>query len=861
MTLVSKGGSNRFSGDVFDYLRNSALDARDYFDKLDVNNANGFGTDKSLVDPGKRLPPFVRNNFGAAFGGPIRHDKTFFFAVYEGLRERRGTTNVLSLLPATDLPANPSNPNDPAYTSNPGCGGCAVAAASRPFLALYPKPNLPTNQFTYPYIQPTRVDFGQIRVDENFTQADSAFVRYSIDDDYRLAPNGLSQNLSLGRNQFMTISEGHIFTPSLLNTARVSFSRAKSFTNGVIPSSGVDLCAVQYQLIPAGFGGGCGPGTFTIPGVGAYYTVSDPQGYTQNTYSLSDDAFWTRGKHALKFGTLVNYLQVGQLNSLFTRGQVTFASLSAFLSGTSGLTQMNTVAPGSIGNRYYTFNTYGFYVQDDFRATSRLTLNLGFRYEFNTLPTEKNGRQSALRNIATDTAMTIGPVVNTPSRKNFSPRIGFAWDAFGNGKTAVRGGFGINYDVMSVGGALLNVALGQWPFSALFSETSTSAVPGPGFVPWGAPLPDWTNFNPATFTPTVRGPIYNLKTPYLLQYNLSVEQRLPGDIGLSVAYVGTRGLRLLQPRDENPVLPSSFMSNGLPFWGPNQPRLNTHFQYTYSVTNGAESWYNSLQVGVNKRLGHGLQFQSSYTFSKSEDTGGGQLLAESGPGSTIFPMYSPNPRLLDKGLSGFDVRHNWRFNVLYNIPNLRSDHFAAKLIHGWWLADIVSVSTGQPLNLFETNSRSRSFQFNLQTAIDRPDIVTSANLAQAKLGNANAIVYDPATVITGLTNQWYNKNMFTVQPVGTLGDTPRNFLTAPGVSEMDFSVAKDTRVKYLGERGNVQFKLDVFNILNHPNLGTPANTVFSGSASDLGVPLGNAGQITASRTTSRQMQLSLKLMF
>jgi hypothetical protein len=312
------------------------------------------------------------------------------------------------------------------------------------------------------------------------------------------------------------------------------------------------------------------------------------------------------------------------------------------------------------------------------------------------------------------------------------------------------------------------------------------------------------------------------------------------------------------------AIPASYISSGLPCFptpptGAQAIRVNQNFGTWYQIGNGAQSWYHSLQVAVTKRLSRGVQFQGSYTWAHQLDDAAGQGFGE---GGGVAPLYPGNRQLIDYGRSPTDIRHNFHFNLLYHIPGIKSENFAAKLTQGWWMGNIISVATGNAVNLTESNARSQSFPLN-QGSIERPSFVTSANLAQALVQNPNAVVYNPSTFYIGTTSQWFNPNMLFLQPVGTLGNVPRNFVTAPGTSNWDFSINKDTRVKYLGEAGSLQFRAEIFNILNHPFLGAPSLAVFGGTATDTGAPLGNAGQITSTAplSTSRQIQLALKLIF
>ena len=426
MLMASKAGTNAFHGAAFEYLRNNVLDAANYFHVPLA--ANGF----------QRIPPYKRNNFGGSFGGPIRANKIFFFVVYEGLRERLGVTTIDSVIPsACHALVNPGTVN--TTLSNPT--GCAAGLTSstkipqviQPLLSQLPLPNIPgaavTNNFTYPFTQPTNENWGQIRVDQTISGSDSLFGRYTVDDGNLLQTGGFPQftTLVVNRNQFVTVSESHVFSPTLLNTARFSFSRTNIPQSD--PPSG--LVGPQYSLISGlEFGSlsiGGGPTSFASVGTA-------PMLAKQNIFTWSDDVFKTVGRNALKFGVLVNHFQVETLRESGAKGTIAFSNVATFMQGIpqSWSTGLN---PGSVLGRTYHYSTFGFYVQDDLRLRPRLTVNLGLRYEFTNTYEETHGHGASFRDIVHDSVPTPGPPFENPSLHNFSPRVGFAWDVFGDGKT------------------------------------------------------------------------------------------------------------------------------------------------------------------------------------------------------------------------------------------------------------------------------------------------------------------------------------------------------------------------------------------------------------------------------------------
>jgi hypothetical protein len=825
--MVSKGGTNQFHGSAFEYFRNSVLDAANFFDKPTAANGE------------RRLPEYQRNNFGGSFGGPIQKDKTFFFATFERLRENVGTT-ILDAVPAAGCHGAAG-----AVITNTACpqlGSTAsvpVAVIAAPFLALFPSPNDGPTQFLAPFTQPDSDNFGQVRVDHVFSDKDSLFGRYTITNDSQL--DGLAYpeffvNPRYNRNQFLTLSENHIFSTSLLNNVRVSYSRTLSSRLSPTPAN---LIAPQYSLIAGYAFGQLSVGGFPLFGPNnsaAGPTSANGSIYTQNLYTISDDVSYTVGRHSLKFGVLINsFLQDMTVGG--TDGTLSFGSLTTFLQGISS--NFSAVTPGSNVNRTYKTITTGFYAQDDWRLLPRFTLNAGLRYEpapeyYN----EVHGISSALIHPATDTSFTVGPLWQNPTLHNFSPRLGFAWDVFGNGRTAVRGGASLMYDLVPFGIPLVGIANADPPFS------SSSTANCPAGCTFTLPL----TFTPAQVGKTVSTVQYNFQQARLYSENLTVEQQLPFSTVLSVSYVGSRGIHLEGAEEGNPNIPAGFLANGLPFWNPSAPLVkpNPAFANISVLDSNHDSSYNALEVGLVKRMSKGLQFQVSYTWAKllddTQGTRGDQLY------SSAFRA-DPFGNVYDRGLATFDVPQTVVINAIYNLPSPKiQERVLSTLTNGWGLSGIFTAHSGFPFTPAETVERSSSGVSGGSTGfggIDRP------NWNPAFTGN----------VINGGPTQYFNPNAFVLQPVGQLGNLGRDVLLGPGFADLDFAVKKDTRMPFLGEAGSLEFRAEFFNIFNRPNFTDPNPAVFSGAATDTGTPLSTAGQITATVSTSRQIELSLRVIF
>jgi len=438
-----------------------------------------------------------------------------------------------------------------------------------------------------------------------------------------------------------------------------------------------------------------------------------------------------------------------------------------------------------------------------------------------------------LRDIQHDPKTTVGPPFGkNPSLRNFSPRFGFAWDVRGDGKTAVRGGFGLLYDVANMGSSFVQGAIATPPFSS----RSTVQVPAGQPLPYPLALPLF--FPPEVLGREARLVDYNLQQPHMLQYNLTIERQFPGEIGLTLAYGGSRGINLWQVTEGNPTVPQ-VLPDGRLFWTGTDPRTNPNWQNITYLTAGGNSWYNSLQFGLNKRLSRGLQFQSSYTWSKTIDETQGQLPADQTGGTGATGVVTGSHRHLDRGPAAFDLAHNWRFNTIYRLPNLTSNGAVGKVLNGWWMGGIVSLRTGYPFGPTIGSDRARK-----RGGANRPSLVAGRT---------------PEDIVRGGPVRYFDPLAFAIQPIGTLGSVGRSFLRGPGSATVDISVNKDTALGFLGEAGKLEFRAEFFNILNRVNFGSPSTAVYA-ARQDVEAPLATAGQITSART-SRQIQFALKILF
>ena len=674
MVMISKGGTNQYHGDVFEYLRNSALNARNFFD-------------------GPKIPQLEKNNFGGSFGGPIRKNKTFIYAVYEGLQENLGFT-ANDLVPAAGCHGAAgtviTQAACPTLGLAPGSSVPIANANIAAMLSLYPNPNNGTNSYLFGPSTKVGVNYGQIRFDHSFSSSDSFFARYTIDSANINAANNQGTPTTSGTafpqfrgggydlDQFITLSETHTISPSMSNSARLAFSRTHF---GSFP---INVGSLPTGIQP--FLTGHPFGFFSITNlatVGTGRLVGPPNSlHLQNIYSLGDDLYYQRGKHSLRFGTLLNRFNEALTSPVNGSGSASYASFANFLRGVP-LTYGGPLT-GSDINRYFLFNTLGFYAQDDYRMTSRLTLNMGLRYEFMTTPRETHGREYAIQNLKTDStvlpggelaAWIPGPVMQNGTYWNISPRFGFAWDVSGDGKTAVRGGAGIYFDVGNLGGTFSNEASASYP-AILYTATN----PANAIVTFPITPPTVDSVLSSNVANAATTVYYHAGQPYNYQYNLIVQRQLAGNTAISVAYVGSRGVHLWQQLEGNPTVPTAVV-NGVQYWSNSVPlcqtgtiptcRINPNFG-TVTINNTVGiSHYDSLQAVVNKRLSKGLEAQAAYTYGHSLDTPIGQLVAADCTGAPGMDTgVSSNTTAYDYGPSCFDVRHNVRISLLYYFPTL-----------------------------------------------------------------------------------------------------------------------------------------------------------------------------------------------
>jgi hypothetical protein len=511
------------------------------------------------------------------------------------------------------------------------------------------------------------------------------------------------------------------------------------------------------------------------------------------------------------------------VNPTFSLGIFSFADLTAFL--TNRPASFVGLTPEAQFDRYWRFTLFGFYAQDDYQLTPRLTLNGGLRYEFTTLPEDIYGRDSALPDL-TASQPTTGKLYDNSSYKNVSPRAGFAWDVFGDGRTSVRGGYGLYFNTNSHQNLIVTV-------------TNPPATPRPVIINPTFPSPPFDRAGAISIRPVQ----WNLETPRVHVFNVNLQREVWAKTSVTVGYAGSRGRHLLRSNDINTAPPTT-LADGTVFIPAGTLRPNRAFSTIELKSSDGESWYNAFIVDIRKRFSTGFAVQSSYTLSKSEDTTqASTFFSDATNGTTTaFPEYIPG---YNKGLSDFDTRHAWVVNFTVDIPGTGA---LGGVFSGWQASGIWNMRSGQPLTVFVQSNRSRSlWNPSLGPGIgqDRPSYAPG---------------YGPDNAVLGRVDQWFDPNAFVLQPAGTFGNTGRGDFIGPNLRTLDVALMKRAAFKPLGSDGRLEFRIEAFNVLNRANFGPPALIAFAGTA-DNEAPLSTLGRITTTVTSARQVQLGIKALF
>jgi len=795
INAVTKAGTNDIHGTGFWFHRNSALDARNFFD--------------SLEGP----PDFQRNQFGATLGGPVRKDRTFFFAAYEGLRQTLANTRIVNV-PSAEARA-------------------AAVPAVRPYMALFPAPNLPAlpnspliAQHSFAFDEPIHEDFFQVRLDHTLSSYHSIFARYTYDraDVTRSEPYPLFVEDEPSRNQYLTVEETGVLPGNLVNTLRVAFNRTDmNVRNRAYPGVSVDPA---LSFIPGRPFGDLIIGGLTPTGSQFGTEPRIPVVANQKLFEVMDDLVWVKGRHTLKTGVLAARYAWDDVQDFQSNGEYLFPSIAAFVAGTPS--RFTATLPGSVPDRANRAWLFGAYVQDDFRITPRLVFNLGVRYSPQTVPADAQGRDYNLQDVVTGTQTTQGPLFKNPSWGNVAPRVGFAWDPKGDAKMSIRGGFGVYHD------HLLHYML------------TTQRFQPPLYLTRAITNPSFPNAGPLTAPPTSQLNIQtvdsNIKNPRTLQYSLTLERELFWSTTISVGYAGLRGYNQLRGGSVNLATPV-IQADGTPFFPAGAPRINPAWADIDNKRADGNLWYNALQVGAVHRFYRGLQFQLAYTFSRTIDDGSGYLFIDTR--NSVADPQNPFDNSRERGLANYHVAHNFVANFTADIPAGNLSGVAGALLKGWQVNGIVNLSSGNPFTPAIVGDRARALL--RRAGQERPNQVGDPFSGTCPNG---------APVHTA--DCWYNPSAFALQPAGTFGNLGRNTLIGPGLANVDLAATKNIGIG----RSTVQLRVEAFNVFNHPNFGAPDTLVFSGTGADADKILPTAGKIFPNTlTTARQIQLGMKVLF
>jgi hypothetical protein len=855
VSIVTASGTNNLHGSVYEFLRNSFFDARNYFDPA-------------------RIPEFQRNNFGASLGGPIKHDKLFLFSNYEGYRQNLGVTDV-TLEP--DYNAQQGEVPNPAtgilthVTLGAGVAGLfnlwpAVSPNSPEVLSVTgPPTGIAEVKSSAP--QHIREDFGTARFDANLTPNDLLFGVFTIDDSVANTPtlDPLSLVNESLREQVWSAQEQHVITPNLLNTARAGFSRANFYFLGYIPPATQAVTPTFLAGKPTGAvvisGSTASNGASTITTAGV--NVGSNNASTRNLFTYDDHIFYTRGKQQIEAGGWLQFLESNDNLAQDQDGQASFSTLTSFLQGSIATF---TYAPQTteLGWR----STFGSgYLEDTIKLTPNLELRAGIRTESTDGFNASHGRAAvygftpgaAGQPPIINATPTTGSAALTTNRAKFlpEPRIGLSYSPFASGKTAIRASFGLQHSLLDTLDYRMDQAA---PFNTVYAtKKSTVANPTGG-------TGSTTGVSPSTVQS-------DISTPAVLAWTLRVEQQIVPNTSLTLGYVGSHGYHQILSGDlnepasvicPNPACPSADNFPSGTIYYPTTALPDPAVANTTSWFSQGTSSYNALEVDVRRSFANGFQLRANYTYARNLDDGSAWNTSVSA-NTPAFVEYPNRPRL-DWGPAATDIRHLAAIHGSYDLPfghghellghtNSPTDH----LVSGWTLSTIITLESGFPFSpQLGYNPTGSGDSRNPVRPSANPNF-TGPRYTQGTTAQKVAEYFNPLA-FTAPISTLSSSGTITGGAVGNLG---RDTLTGPGYKDVDLSLAKTTQIN---ERFRVQFRAEFFNVLNHTNLQTPSETVFASAptlVAGVYTPPSispTAGLITTAATT-RQIQLSLKLLF
>ncbi len=786
---VSRSGGNQVHGSLYEYFRNSSLDAKNFFDS-----------------PSADIPPLRRNHFGGLISGPIASNKAFFLVNYEGLRQRLSRT------------ASPVVPTAEARLGNLPGGNISVAQSVKPYIDLYPLPNGRnfrdgTGAFINQASSSTDEDFVAGKVDLVLSDSTQLSTRYTFDDAGNRTPDAL-QLWTFGldsRDQFLHSELRHVHSPNTIATFRGAFSRVHNFESATTEIS-PQLSFVQG--LPAG--------TMTVNGLsdfGGFQARAAPRRFIINSYQFSGEMVHTSGRNTWRMGGGFDRVQFNQRSDLSAVGAYTFDSLALLLQARPRVAEV--MQPGSDTARGWRYNQFQGYIQNEFRVNARLSLSLGVRYEAASTPTEVNGKIAVLRDFVNDPETTVGgPLWKNPSKDNFAPRVSLAWDPIGDGKTVIRAGGGIFFDLL--GTRELTIAGVRTP--PLFNR----------ILVFGRPrFPDILDAaagrNPSS---SMDGLDFELNQPYVARWQLNVERQVGRDTLVRLGYSGARGIHLMgQLINANTPIPDR-LDDGRFFFPASNPRVNPAFSRIGLRRSQFNSFYQGVTLSAQTRVGDRFSVRGKYTFSRSIDESSSEAFND-------FVASDQVPTVWDyranRGLSDFDQDHVFAANFSYTLSEWAGTRLPA-LLGGWEVHAIAQAVSGTPFAPRVGFDRAR-----LRPAFgdvgQRPDLVSGQSADSITLG-------DPA--------RYFDSTSFTLPVAGFLGNLGRGTLRSPSLFFVDLAVHKTL---WANERHALNLRAEMFNVTNHPNFQVPSGRALFTSS---GGRIGSAGRITQTSTTSRQVQLALR---
>lgn len=828
VTIASRSGTDNYHGELYDYIRNNYFDARNAFNRVT--------TSTGAPNP---MSPFHRNQFGGDFGGPIKKGKTYFYATYEGERHVQGLATAADVFNTAQLNQIAASPNPIVKAIAglvPGQNGTlsGVPAALGSATA------------------PVNIDQGTIDFNHTFSDIDHLHGYWVYQHDLRRESTAGTDLVGYGdtregKRQVFTLGETHVFTSAFVNEAILGFNRIHiTFTpNNTTDPNSLGLGSVlgpNEQFLP----------TISINSGGTPLLFGDernfPQGRGDTTVAFSDNVSWVRGKHSFKFGTEFRDFRNNNFNG--DPGQLVFNSVNDFINGTVD-SSARTI--GNVANRI-TQNALDFYAMDSYKFKPYLTLELGLRYAWNMTPSEASSRfvnfvpGGALGSMLVPTSEPYAQ-----NNKNFQPRLGFAWDLFHNQKTVLRGAYAYQVDEPVTG-----------VVTGLASNPPNALPISVGAQPFSA-LPTFYNGTPSSIAPVFVSP--NFKDADVQSWNLNIQQELTRSTAMMIGYFGNKGTHLENDINANQTTVLGQVGTGatntaLPFQrlSPTSPILPSAAGIPLANTitereSGSNSIYNALWVTATQKTSHGLQFNASYTYSHSIDDVSRNVAG--------IQSQNSNDIFLSRGSSDFDARHRFVANAIYTLPFQGN-----RLVSGWELAPIFTWQTGNPFNLVAFNSSAINGVSNTITLNANAPIQTSGNPLGQWISNPGALSV-PCTLVTVPNPTSTPSCTAGTQAFGNVG---RNSVYGPGFTNLDLSLAKNTK---LTERFTLQFRVDAFDIANHPNYGQPGasggflaaslqpfmSSVNTGNQFSTFSTIGSTRFPTGDSGSSRQLQLALKLMF